>query len=38
VGDIGRKVKTIELEPVPDDVPVPEIVPEPRREPVRVPA
>jgi len=36
MGNIGRVTRRIELEPIPDDIPCPEIVPE--REPVKVPA
>lgn len=28
MGDIGKTIRRIELEPIPDDIPVPEIVPE----------
>lgn len=39
-GDIGRTIRRIELEPIPDDVPVPEVVPEtaPAAVPEAVPA
>jgi hypothetical protein len=41
VGNIGNPIRKITLEPIPDDIPVPEIVPEaapePRREPERKP-
>jgi hypothetical protein len=41
MGNIGKTIRKIELEPIPDDIPVPEIVPQapaPRPEPVKVPA
>lgn len=45
MGNIGKPLKRIELVPMPEDVPVPEIVPaqpapqpERPREPVKVPA
>jgi hypothetical protein len=42
MGNIGRITRKIELEPIPDDIPCPEIVPEREparpREPVKVPA
>lgn len=44
MGDIGKTRRKINFEPMPDDIPVPEIVPEQpapepaRPEPVKVPA
>ena len=41
-GDIGKPLRKIEFEPMPDDVPVaepsPDVTPEPAREPVLVPS
>lgn len=37
MGDIGRVIRKITLEPIPDDIPVPEIVPEPQRQPQHQP-
>lgn len=39
MGDIGREIETREFEPMPEDIPVPEIVPrqEPAKAPARVP-
>lgn len=36
MGDIGKEVREYEFEPIPDDIPVPEIVPE--QTPVTEPA
>jgi hypothetical protein len=38
MGDIGEPVRRIEFEPMPDDVPVPERVPQTTPEPVKEPA
>lgn len=38
MGNIGREIETREFEPMPDDIPVPEIVPRQAPEPARTPA
>lgn len=38
MGNIGKIKRRIVLEPMPDDIPVPEIVPEQKPEPVKIPA
>jgi hypothetical protein len=38
MGDIGKPLRTIEFEPVPDDIPVAEPSPESQPDPVLVPA